>query len=133
VAQLIHDFVAGGIGDLHGGATLNFLEASGLALEGRLAEAGLLFSSATDTYRRLGIVIELSLATIVRATLIRPMDAATAAAVDEVRAILAGLRAAALLRLLDEAVAGSAEGVGPEARPSPAESTPSASASRRPA
>jgi len=131
VHRITRDFIAGGISDLHGGATMAGLEAVSLALAGRPTEASLIFEGAAETHRRLGTVIELSLVTIVRARLIRPMDAATSAAVDEVREILTGLRAAALLRLLDEAVAGSAEGVA--SAPATRQPAASKSTSSRPA
>ena len=65
--------------------------------------------------RRLGYVVELALLTVTRATLIRPPDAATTAAIAEAREILTGLGAVSLLKLLDDAVAGgaSAEAVAP--------------------
>jgi class 3 adenylate cyclase/tetratricopeptide (TPR) repeat protein len=107
VAEIRRIFIAGGIANLLSEAVLGVLEASSLALEGRIAEASLVFSAAMDMDRRLGTVVPLCLAAIVRATLIRPPDASTTAAIAEAREILTGLGAVALLKLLDDAAAGS--------------------------
>jgi len=106
VTEAIRLFTAGGLANLHGEAILGTLEASRLALEGRIPEAGLLYSSAAEKHRRLGTIVELALMAIVRAKLIRPHDAATMAAISEAREILTGLRAASLLKLLEDAAAG---------------------------
>jgi hypothetical protein len=96
-----------GFAALHFEALQAELEAARLGLSGRIPEAGLAFSAAADIVRRLGYTVELALLTVARATLIRPPDAATTAAVAEARQILTRLGAAALLKLLDDAVAGS--------------------------
>jgi class 3 adenylate cyclase/tetratricopeptide (TPR) repeat protein len=96
-----------GFAALHFEALQAELEAARHALAGRIPEAGLAFSTAADMVRRLGYTVELALLTVARATLIRPPDAATTAAVAEARQILTRLGAAALLKLLDDAVAGS--------------------------
>ncbi len=101
---------AGSISDLHSEVAMTEFEAYRLALDGRLGEAGLLFISAADSLRRLGYRVELALLAVVRATLVRPFDAATAAAVDEARKILASLGAVALLKLLEDAAAGAGSG-----------------------
>jgi len=116
----------GGIADLHGEIALIEFEAYGLAMDGRLAEAGLLFSSAAESLRRLGFRVELGLLTIVRATYLRPFDAATLAAIDEARSIYTALGAVPLLKLLDDAVAGAgvdAGGAEAGGESSPARST----------
>ena len=90
---------------LHTDAIATELEGYTLAIAGRIGEASLMLSSAAETIRGLGYLFHLALGAIARATLIRPIDAATIAAVDEAREILAGLRAAPLLELLENAVA----------------------------
>ena len=68
---------------------------------------GLAFSTSAEMLRRLGYRVELALLAIARAKLIRPPDPATTEAVAEAREILTGLGAVPLLKLLDDAVAGS--------------------------
>ena len=127
-----------GVSGLHIEAIEAQLEAYRLALEGRGPEAGLLFSSAAEMLRRLGSVLELALLAVARATLIRPADAATLAAVSEAREILTRLGAVPLLALLDAAVggggvaagAGSAAGADPgQARTTSAEPSSASRAS----
>ena len=77
LAEIRRIYVDAGAAYLQGEAILGVLGAADLALDGRLAEAGIAFSAASDINRRLGSVVPLCLATIVRATLIRPPDAAT--------------------------------------------------------
>jgi tetratricopeptide (TPR) repeat protein len=123
-AALLHDgdgisrateLISSGMGpSLRTEAILTELDACRLAIEGQPAQAGLLFSSSGAINRRLGLSVEVALAAIVRSALLQPPDAATLAAVDEAREILARLRAAALLKLLDDAVAGSLSGSGSE-------------------
>ena len=129
VAKMRRIYVDAGIANLQAEAIVGLLDATNLALEGRLAEAGGAFSASTEIDRRLGMVVPLCLAAIVRATLIRPPDAATTAAVTEAREILGGLRAVALLKLLDNAVAdsGSVAGTGSVAARGAAASSSSSS------
>ena len=62
--------------------------------------------------RRLGQLPELALLAVARATLVRPADSVTLAAIDEAREIFTRIGAFPLLKLLDDAVAGSAAEAG---------------------
>ena len=130
LARTAQPLVDAGVSGLHIEAIEAQLEAYRLALEGRGPEAGLLFSSAAEMLRRLGSVLELALLAVARATLIRPADAATLAAVSEAREILTRLGAVSLLALLDAAVGGVAAGADPgQARTTSAEPSSASRAS----
>ncbi len=113
--RIAAEFVKVTASGLHFEAINAELEAYRLALAGELAEAGQRFAAGAGLLRRLGYEVELALFAIVRATLLQPLDAPTMAAVAEAREILGRLGAEALLKLLDDAVAG---------RGSPAETGP---------
>ncbi len=89
---------------------LSELDACRLAMEGQPAEAALLFTSSAAINRRIGYTLDLGIAAIVRATLIQPPDTGTLAAIDEAREIFIRIGAVALLKLLDDAVAGASAG-----------------------
>jgi hypothetical protein len=130
LARTAQPLVGAGVSGLHIEAIEAQLEAYRLALEGRGPEAGLLFSSAAEMLRRLDSVLELALLAVARATLIRPADAATLAAVSEAREILTRLGAVPLLALLDAAVGGVAAGADPgQARTTSAEPSSASRAS----
>ena len=120
VERIATEFLKVTVSGLHFEAINAELEAYRLALAGELAEAGQRFSAATELLRRHGYEVELALFAIVRATLLRPLDTATTAAVAEAREILGRLGAEALLKLLDDAVAGGANGGARPARSSTA-------------
>ncbi|HLY14975.1 MAG TPA: hypothetical protein VKR24_11550, partial [Candidatus Limnocylindrales bacterium] len=105
IAQLLTN---SGFSAVHFDALNAGFEASRLAIGGRIPEAGLAYSTSAELLRRLGYRVELALLAIARAQLIRPPDPATTDAVAEAREILTGLGALPLLKLLDDAVAGTA-------------------------
>ena len=112
LAEVGKILTAGGIITVRGEALLDEFEAVRLVLTGRATEGALLLATVAETHRGIGDVLDLALVAIIRATLIRPPDAVTTAAVAEAREILSGLGALALLKLLDDAVAGAGSAAG---------------------
>ena len=68
VTEIRRIYIAGGLANLQSEAILGGLEAASLALDGRLAEAGIAFAAPTEINRRAGMVVQFCLATIARAT-----------------------------------------------------------------